>query len=417
MEPVTHVLTGVCLARSGLNRKAAYATVTVALAAEFPDIDELWSLRGPVEGFLHHRGITHTFLGLPFEAALLVAAMAGVHHWRRRGRRSPAQDAMQAGAAPASGALANGVPVRWGRLYLCALAGLLSHLLLDYTNNYGIRPFFPFDRHWYAASIVFIVDPVILALLAMALLLPQVFALVGAEIGAKRPPFRGTGWARAALVGLVLWWGLRWVQHDAAVRLAMQQSVAEPQPALAAGPADVAAASAALVPRPDEPPPVFRAAQRALASPDPLNPFHWSAAVDFGTFYQIAEIDTRSGAVEPAATTYAKLFGDKLYGETLDAGRPVAAAERSPLGRAYLDWSPMPILTVARPLTPTDAAGGDDSGAGDPGAAGLTVVTFRDPRFMGGWMKENVRSALTGTVSLDARARVVRQTLDGRAEP
>ena len=60
MEPVTHILTGVCLARTGLNRRAAYATLTMAVAAEFPDIDTLWGLRGPVEGFAHHRGNTHT---------------------------------------------------------------------------------------------------------------------------------------------------------------------------------------------------------------------------------------------------------------------------------------------------------------------------------------------------------------------
>src|SRR5580698_2751488 len=83
MDPVTHILTGACLARTGFNRRAAYTTLAMAVAAEFPDIDTLWSLRGPVEGFQHHRGITHTFLGLPFEAALVVAAIYGLHRWRQ----------------------------------------------------------------------------------------------------------------------------------------------------------------------------------------------------------------------------------------------------------------------------------------------------------------------------------------------
>jgi inner membrane protein len=83
MEPVTHVLTGICLARAGANRKARYATAVMALAAEFPDIDTVWSLRGPVEGFVHHRGITHTFVGVPFEAALIVA---GAWLWHRSRR-------------------------------------------------------------------------------------------------------------------------------------------------------------------------------------------------------------------------------------------------------------------------------------------------------------------------------------------
>ena len=40
--------------------------------------------------------------------------------------------------------------MRWGLLYGFVLIALLSHLLLDWTNNYGLRPFFPFNPHWYA---------------------------------------------------------------------------------------------------------------------------------------------------------------------------------------------------------------------------------------------------------------------------
>src|SRR6202041_2036009 len=104
MEPVTHMLTGACLSRTGLNRRAAYATLTMAIAAEFPDIDTLWSLRGPIEGFQHHRGITHTFLGLPFEAALIVAGVYAWHRWRVRRAR-----ATTTASRPLTGA-----PVRWG---------------------------------------------------------------------------------------------------------------------------------------------------------------------------------------------------------------------------------------------------------------------------------------------------------------
>ena len=34
MEPVTHFLTGACLARTGFNRRTAYATLAMTLAAE-----------------------------------------------------------------------------------------------------------------------------------------------------------------------------------------------------------------------------------------------------------------------------------------------------------------------------------------------------------------------------------------------
>ena len=86
MEPVTHFLTGACLGRSGFNRKTAYATLAMTLAAEAPDLDMFWRLRGPVDEFAHHRGITHTFLGAPF-VALAVTGVVWIWH---RSRRRPA---------------------------------------------------------------------------------------------------------------------------------------------------------------------------------------------------------------------------------------------------------------------------------------------------------------------------------------
>jgi len=426
MEPVTHLLTGACLSRTGLNRRAAYATLTMVIAAEFPDIDTLWGLRGPIEGFQHHRGITHTFLGLPFEAALIVAVVYGLHRLRvaraddrERGidaairrfaqyeervraaqvRRGPAAVlTMPAGQTIATAArdarerLAalsypplTVAPVRWGMLYVLALVALLSHLLLDYTNNYGLRPFFPFNDHWYAASIVFIFDPWMFAMLLGALIAPLLFGMVNAEVGAKKQPFRGQGWAIAALIGIVSWWGLRTVEHERALQMAASQSYAAPLPP--------------HIQTAPPPVPAYLPVQRALANPDPLNPFRWSAAMDFGPVYQLAEIDTRNGTVSLGETTYAKPA----------RSAEVLAAEGSKLGRAYMDWSPMPILETTKPDTELTS----DTSAGP--RAIMKVVTFRDPRFMGGWMQDAGRSALMGTVGLDATDRVVRQTMDGKA--
>jgi len=41
MDPVTHMMTGACLSRAGLNRKTGLATLTLTLALEAPDIDLL----------------------------------------------------------------------------------------------------------------------------------------------------------------------------------------------------------------------------------------------------------------------------------------------------------------------------------------------------------------------------------------
>jgi inner membrane protein len=400
MEPVTHLLTGACLARTGFNRKAAYATLTMAVAAEFPDVDTLWSLRGPVEGFQHHRGITHTFLGLPFEAALLVGAVYGWHRWRVS--RAAAMNAALAADPRRIVRPLTSAPVRWGALYGMALVALLSHLLLDYTNNYGLRPFYPFNDHWYAASIVFIFDPAIFGLLLLALVAPTLFGLIGSEVGARRQVFKGRGGAIAALVGVVGLWSLRAVEHGIAVNLAMAQSIVDPnmpqstQPTPPSGQADELVTPAVI------PATNFLQPLRALASPDPINPFHWSTATDFGPLYQLAEVDTRYGALTPELPTYPQPRRDA----------EVLLAERTRLGRAYIDWSPMPIVDVSKPDSALASVAGGDPNDDDH----LTVVTFRDPRFMGGWMRDLGRSALTGTVSIGADGRVVRQAMDGRVE-
>jgi inner membrane protein len=369
MEPVTHILTGACLARTGLNRKAAYATLTMMIAAEFPDIDMVWSLRGPVESFQHHRGITHTFLGIPFEAAIIVAGIYGLHCWR------VARSVRQQAAGQAPGKPLTVAPLRWGMLYALALVALLSHLFLDYTNNYGLRPFYPFNSHWYAASIVFIFDPVIFALLLGALVAPLLFGLIGSEVGARRDPFRGRGWAIAALLGVVSLWGFREFEHEHALQMQLAQNITAPVPA-GTDP------DAAL-------PATYLQGQRVLASPDPLSPFRWSGVIDFGPFYQLNDLDTRTNTLIPADSFESKPMPTPA----------IRAAEASPLGRIYIDWSPMPFIHASR-----------------PDAAGLTTVTFTDPRFLGGWLADSGHAALAATVTVDVSGRVVEQVMDGREE-
>src|ERR1039458_9912189 len=94
MDPITHLMTGACLARSGFNRRAAYATLAMTLAAETPDVDTLWSVDGPIAIFQHHRGITHTFVALPVEGLGVIAWVWRSHRWWVR------RPAIRAAAAP-----------------------------------------------------------------------------------------------------------------------------------------------------------------------------------------------------------------------------------------------------------------------------------------------------------------------------
>src|SRR2546426_6441641 len=40
------------------------------------------------------------------------------------------------------------LPPRWKLLYCFAVLASLSHVLLDFTNNYGVRPLWPFSERW-----------------------------------------------------------------------------------------------------------------------------------------------------------------------------------------------------------------------------------------------------------------------------
>jgi inner membrane protein len=299
MEPVTHFLTGACIGRAGLNRRTAYATLAAVLAAEAADADILWSLRGPVEELKHHRGITHTLIGAPVVAGVIVGFVALLHLWQERRRVRKLETMNLEPGAPLPRRLEPKI-VRWGWLYATALIAALSHLLLDWTNNYGVRPFFPFNPRWYAGSIVFIAEPVVWALLLAAMVVPALLGLIGGEIGARRPKFRGRGWAIFALLGLVVVWGWRWAEQAHARALIENQPVtADP-------------------------------VKRVAFEPYPINPFRWHAIVETANYYQTAEINTRTGEVLSDSQR------DVLFKPTDTPA--VEAAKQTPLGKVYLDW-------------------------------------------------------------------------------
>src|SRR3954451_24350447 len=196
MEPLTHFLTGACLGRAGFNRKTALATLTMTLAAEAPDIDVFAYYKGPVFGFAHHRGITHTFVGLPIVcAAVLLLVWLIEQAMRRFGNQEKRITRLERRALPTK--------TRWGVLYALALIAGLSHILLDFTNNYGVRPFEPFSYRWFAWDIVFIFEPLLYVALIGGLVLPPLFALINEEVGARARRPRGRTSAIVALTLMV----------------------------------------------------------------------------------------------------------------------------------------------------------------------------------------------------------------------
>jgi len=340
LEPVTHFLTGACLGRAGLNRKTALATATLTLAAEAPDLDVLGRFRGPAFGFAHHRGFTHSFLGIFLTSALVVAFMYLV--WRLRARKTNNPN----------------LPPRWGLLYLLACLAGLSHILLDYTNNYGVRPFWPFWEKWYSWDIVFIFEPVMFGFLLLGLIVPALFALIDREIGARRRGPRGRVAATLALAGVVLLWGVRDFEHRRAVNALAARTYEGADP------------------------------MRVSAYPTWVNPFRWYGVVETQNFFALAPVDATGPDVAPDGRIEIRYKPEET---------PVTlAAKKSYLGRVYLDWAAYPI-TETEPL---------DSGG--------YLVRFKDERFNYLGLR---RGILSGTVELDRNLRVVREDFGPRREP
>jgi inner membrane protein len=297
------------MGRAGLNRKTALATLTLTLAAEAPDLDVLSRIRGPAFAFAHHRGFTHSFLGVPLDAAVVVSFVYLI--WRLRGRKIKDPN----------------LPPRWGLLFLYACLAGLSHILLDFTNNYGVRPFWPFSEKWYSWDIVFIFEPIMFGFLLLGLIVPSLFSLIDREIGARSREPQGRVAATLALFAVVLLWGLRDFEHRRAVNALASRTYQNAEPI------------------------------RASAYPALADPFRWYGVVETPAFFVLAPVNSLGPEVDPE---------DHLSIRYKPEETPVTlAAKRSYLGRVYLDWAKYPI-TETETLPPPE---------------GGYIVNFQDLRF------------------------------------
>jgi len=326
------------MGRAGLNRKTALATATLTLAAEAPDLDVLSRLKGSAFGFAHHRGFTHSFLGVPIDAAVVLGFIYLV--WRLRGRKVKGPN----------------LPPRWGLLYFYACLAGLSHILLDFTNNYGVRPFWPFSEKWYSWDIVFIFEPIMFAILLLGLIMPSLFGLIDQEIGARDRGPRGRIAAALALIGVVLMWGVRDFEHRRAVAALSAQTYHGAEPL------------------------------RASAYPALSDPFQWYGVVETRDFFVLAPVNSLGPEIDPE-NNMRILYKPEETPITL-------AAKKSYLGRVYLDWGQYPI-TETETLEP-------------PGSG--YVVYFQDLRFVqlpGLFSRGKTRRALGAGVQLDQNLHVV----------
>ena len=341
MEPITHFLFGATLSRAGLNRKTALATATMTLAAEAPDLDVIARLGGSVSLFAHHRGFTHSFLGLPLVAAVVVGFMYLV--WRLGGRRTRDPN----------------LPPGWAVLFGYAYLAGLSHILLDFTNSYGVRPFWPFSERWYSWDIVDIIEPVLLVIMILGLILPSLFSLINQEIGARQKDPPGRFAAMVALLGVVACWGFRDYEHRRAVTMLESQTYQGAEPL------------------------------RVSAYPYMINPFRWYGVAETPAAFAMMNVDSLTPEVDPEGRMQFRYKPEET---------PVTlAAKKSYLGRVYLDWAHYPV-------TETEQV--------DEGSVAY-IVRFRDLRYA--YPGRATRSTLGAMVLLDRDLHVVEERFGMRS--
>lgn len=161
MDPITHGIAGSLLGKSFFSKRDGRVAIFAAtLGAVFPDVDTVADFvsRDPLAIVRYHRGITHSFFGLPFFAAGLAWLTRRVG--KKLGFETPS----------------------WLILTLIYGVGILSHILMDGTTSFGTRMLTPFSQRRVAWDLIFIVDLVFTSLL----LLPQAVAWVYSGKGKSR---------------------------------------------------------------------------------------------------------------------------------------------------------------------------------------------------------------------------------------
>ena len=202
MDPFTHTFVGLAAAKAGLERVSPLATTLCVLAANSPDSDIIVGLTTDRWNYLHHhRGISHSIVGV-VALAIFVPSIVWVAErgWCQLRCRQSA--------------------TRYRGLLLASLIATATHPLLDWTNNYGVRPLLPWSGRWFYGDLAFIVDPLILLLVGGAAFLaysnsgPKIvlwavlataFVALSFIVGARRDPnLTGAGDARVILLVGVL---------------------------------------------------------------------------------------------------------------------------------------------------------------------------------------------------------------------
>ncbi|MEP6706605.1 MAG: metal-dependent hydrolase [Pyrinomonadaceae bacterium] len=143
MDNLTHSLTGLIVAKTGIERLSPAATTVCVITANAPDLDGLILLTSGRWTYLqHHRGITHSIAG----TLVLIFLVPSICY---AGDLALAQIRKRPGR------------LRYGPLLLASSIAGVTHPIMDWTNNYGVRLLLPWSGKWFYGDLVFIIDPLL----------------------------------------------------------------------------------------------------------------------------------------------------------------------------------------------------------------------------------------------------------------
>jgi inner membrane protein len=281
----------------------------ILFAGVLPDIDWFSSFFGPTAYLAWRRAPTHSLTAwFVFSIlAVILPLLTVIMFWR--GPANPSAEGNQKlpgeyGRTPAM----DGISALFPSLFVASFCSTLLHLVMDLCQADGVALLWPFSAHRFALDLLPSFDLWLLIILTAAILLPELFLLIGEEIGSRARRPRGRNGAIIGLVCVALYLCARSLLHGNAVASLESHTIAGETP------------------------------RRVGAFPDFTSPFRWHSVVETQSTLNLLELLSTGGAVNEASvvTTLHKP----------EPSRMLAAAQNSPAAIAFLKFARFPKATM-----------------------------------------------------------------------
>ena len=284
MDPLTHGVASFALQRAFFPRASWRTILAIIGAGVIADLDWFSALLGPSQFLRWHRTATHsvTFVLLLTSVAFILSLKT----------KTSANQLWQGFSGIALG------------------LAVALHLILDGFQADSIGVLWPFSPRRFALDLLVNLDPWLLAILVAAILLPELFRLVGEEIGSRNKAPRGRNGAIIGFFFVLAYLGFRAMAHGNAVAALEAHTIGGEVP------------------------------RRAAAFPDSTAPFLWHGIVETESTINLVTLRSGGGEVTDASGV-----------TTLHKPEPspvLSAAEDSAAAVSFVKFARFPKATVEK---------------------------------------------------------------------